>query len=323
LQLENGKVASSKLAQYLCDTHQLMLEVHRELLLDEVRTNAYREAIRRVVTADSVVLDIGTGSGILSFFAIEAGARRVFAIEDQHSADLAMFLAKHLGFTDRLTVFHDRSTNVELPELADVLVTETLGAFGFEERILSSVIDARERLLRPGATIIPRRVELFVVPVELPVIFERHISCWQRSPYGFDFSPLAIFASNVIYVANIESSTFLASPARIISCEMANVESADVSGRVQFEAARSGVMHGFAGWFRATLAQDVILSNELPMTSWSHAFLPLEQPQSIDAHTPIDLTIETSDGKAWRWSGTVGSSSFDQTTWLAAPPCRA
>jgi hypothetical protein len=300
-----------------------MLEVHRELLLDEVRTNAYREAIRRVVTADSVVLDIGTGSGILSFFAIEAGARRVFAIEDQHSADLAMFLAKQLGFTDRMTVFHDRSTNVELPEPADVLITETLGAFGFEERILSSVIDARKRLLRPGATIVPQRVELFVVPVELPVIFERHVSCWQRSPYGFDFSPLAMFASNAIYVANIEKNTFLASPARIISCEMATVESVDISGQVQFEASRSGVVHGFAGWFRATLTDDVVLSNELPMTSWSHAFLPLEQPQSIDGHTPIDLTVETSDGKAWRWSGAAGAYAFDQTTWLAAPPCRA
>ena len=300
-----------------------MLEVHRELLLDKVRTSAYRDAIRRVVTADSVVLDIGTGSGILGFFACEAGARRVFAIEDQHSADLAMFLTKHLGLTDRMTVIHDRSTNIELPEPADILVTETLGAFGFEERILSSVINARKRLLRPGATIIPQRVELFVVPVELPVIFDRHISCWQRSPYGLDFSPLAMFASNVIYVANIESSAFLASPARIISCDMATAESADVSGRVQFEAARSGVLHGFGGWFRATLAEDVVLSNELPMTSWSHAFLPLERPQSIDAHTPIDLTVETSDGKAWRWSGTVGSSSFDQTTWLAAPPCRA
>jgi predicted RNA methylase len=54
-----------------------MLEVHRGLLQDETRTNAFRDAIRRSVTPDSVVLDLGTGSGILSFFAAEAGARRV------------------------------------------------------------------------------------------------------------------------------------------------------------------------------------------------------------------------------------------------------
>lgn len=97
----------------------------------------------------------------------------MFAVEDQHTADLATFLARHLGFADRIEVIHDRSTNIELPEPADVLVTETLGSFGFEERILSSVIDARARLLRPGATIIPLRVELYAVPVELPVVFDR------------------------------------------------------------------------------------------------------------------------------------------------------
>jgi protein arginine N-methyltransferase 1 len=300
-----------------------MLEVHRELLLDEVRVNAYRDALRRVVTADSVVLDIGTGSGILGFLACEAGARRVFAVEDQHSADLAMFLTKHLGYSDRMTVIHDRSTKIDLPEPADVLVTETLGAFAFEERILGSVIDARTRLLRPGATIIPQRVELFVVPVELPIVFDRHISWWKRKPYGFDFSPLATFASNVIYVSNVETGAFLSAPARIIACEMATVESIDVSGDVHFEAARSGLLHGFAGWFRATLAEDVVLSNEQPTTSWSHAFLPLETPQPVEAGTPVGLKIETSDGKAWRWSGSIGATLFDQTTWLAAPPCRA
>jgi predicted RNA methylase len=126
-----------------------MLEVHRGLLQDESRTNAFREAIRRCVTLDSVVLDLGTGSGILSFFAAEAGARRVFAVDATHSADLAAFLIRHLGFADRIQVIHDRSTNIELPERANLLVTETLGAFGFNEQILSSVIDARARLLNP------------------------------------------------------------------------------------------------------------------------------------------------------------------------------
>ncbi|MEA2164522.1 MAG: type protein arginine methyltransferase [Thermoanaerobaculia bacterium] len=298
-----------------------MLEVHRELLLDEIRLNAYRDAIRKVVTPESVVLDIGTGSGILAFFACEAGARRVFAVENQHSADLAIFLTKSLGLRDRMTVLHDHSTKVKLPELADTLVTETLGAFGFEEHILSSVIDARRRLLRPGAAIIPQRVELYVVPVEVPQLFDRHIAWWQQKPYGFDLSPLATFASNVIYVSNIETTAFLADPDRVIACDLATIESADVSGEVEFAAARSGTLHGFAGWFRATLAEGVALSNELPGTRWSHAFLPLEVPQPIEAGDPITLKVETSDGNAWRWSGCVGRVPFDQTTWLATPPC--
>jgi Ribosomal protein L11 methyltransferase (PrmA) len=298
-----------------------VLEVHRELLLDEVRTNAYRAAIRRVVTSDSVVLDIGTGSGILAFFACEAGARRVFAVEDQHSADLATFLSRHLGYADRIEVIHDRSTNIELAEPADVLVTETLGAFGFEERILSSIIDARKRLLRPGATIIPRRVELTVVPVELPLVFDRHVSWWQQKPYGLDLSPIAVFASNVIYVANVKPDAFLAPPALVIATDMATVASVDVSGHAHFETTRPGMLCGFSGWFRAILAPDVELSNEQPGSSWNHTFLPLETPLAIAAGTPVDLDLETSDGRAWRWSGLIGPVAFDQTTWLAAPPC--
>src|SRR5437763_857369 len=118
-----------------------MIDYHRELLADEARTNVYRQAIRRHVTSESVVLDLGTGSGILALFACEAGARRVFAVEERSSSGMAAFLARHLRFSDRIEVIHERSTNVRLPEPADLLVTETMGALGLDERILSSVID--------------------------------------------------------------------------------------------------------------------------------------------------------------------------------------
>ena len=304
-----------------------MLEAHRELLLDGVRTNAYRDAIQHFVTADSVVLDIGTGSGILSFFACEAGARRVFAAEGQHTADLATFLARHLGYSDCMQVFHDRSTEIELPEPANLLVTETLGTLGFDEQILSSVIDARKRLLRPDATIIPRRIDLYLVPVEAPAVHERHIGWWKTKPFGFDLSPLAVFASNVVYVANIDTGSFLAPPARVISTDLTRVTTADVSGRAHFATTRSGLLCGFSGWFRATLAPGVELSNEIPdTTGWNHAFLPLESPLTVEAGTAIDLDLEGFDGRSWRWKGLIGTPipvSFDQLTALSSPPCYA
>ena len=142
----------------------MLPEFHRDLLADTIRTNAYRSAIRSVVTRDSVVLDLGTGTGILAFFACEAGARRVFAIEEG-DAGVTSMLARHLGLSDRVEIIHARSTQVELPERAHVLVTETLGPFGLDEHILSSVMDARARLLMPGATIIPRHLALCLAPV--------------------------------------------------------------------------------------------------------------------------------------------------------------
>lgn len=299
-----------------------MLEVHRDLLLDTVRTNAYRDAIRHFVTPDSVVLDLGTGSGILGFFACEAGARRVFAVDATHSADLAAFLTKQLGYSGRMDVIHDHSTKIELPEPANLLVTETLGAFAFSEHILSSVIDARARLLAPGATIIPQRVELHIVPVEAPDVTDRFVNWWKHEPFGFDLSPLSVFASNVMFAVNADAGSFLAAPSMVITTDLATVTSADVSGHAQFDTARTGLLSGFAGWFRATLAPGIELSNEIPnTTSWNHVFLPLESPLAVEAGTRIDIDLETSDGRSWRWRGEVGSARFDQMTALSAPPC--
>ncbi|HEV7573454.1 MAG TPA: 50S ribosomal protein L11 methyltransferase [Thermoanaerobaculia bacterium] len=299
-----------------------MLETHRGLLQDTGRTNAFRDAIRRCVTSDSVVLDLGTGSGILSFFACEAGARRVFAVDATHSADLASFLSRHLGFADRIHVIHDRSTNIELPERANVLVTETLGAFGFNEQILSSVIDARARLLTADAVIIPRSIDLYLVPVDDASIYERRVNWWNGKPYGFDFSPLSVFASNNVFVGSVGSASFLAPPARVIAVDLATIESADVSGGAQFKAARAGVTYGFAGWFRATLADGIELSNEAPGSHWDRVFLPLQSPIAVEAGTPIDVELESHDGLSWRWKGTVDDAAFDQMTPLSSPPCR-
>ena len=299
-----------------------MVEVHRGLLQDAVRTNAFRDAIRRFVTPDSVVLDLGTGSGILSFFAAEAGARRVFAVDATHSADLASFLSRHLGFADRIQVIHDRSTNIELPERANLLVTETLGAFGFDEQILSSVIDARARLLTADAVIIPRSIDLYLVPVDDASIYERRVNWWNGKPYGFDFSPLSVFASNIVFVGSVGSDSFLATPERVIAADLTTITSADISGRAHFATTRGGLLHGFAGWFRATLADGMELSNEVPGSHWEHVFLPLQTPIHVEEGTPIHVQLESHDGLSWRWKGTVGDAAFDQMTALSSPPCR-
>jgi protein arginine N-methyltransferase 1 len=299
-----------------------MLEVHRDLLLDDIRTRVYRDAIRHFVTPDSVVLDLGTGSGILGFFACEAGARRVFAVDATHSADLASFLTRQLGFADRMEVIHEHSTKTELPEQANLLVTETLGSFAFNEQILSSVIDARARLLRDDATVIPQRIDLYVVPVEAPEVLDRFVNSWKKQPFGFDFSSLSVFASNVMYAVNVDAASFLAKPSLVISSDLTTVTSAEVYGHAQFDTARAGLLCGFAGWFRATLAPGIEITNEIPdTTNWSHVFLPLESPLEVEVGTPIDIDLETSDGKSWRWRGQAGSVPFDQMTLLSAPPC--
>ncbi len=298
------------------------LEYHRSLLDDETRTRAYREAIRSVVKPGDIVLDLGSGSGILSFFACEAGAAHVYAIDHSHMADVASFLTRHLGFADRMTVFHAESARVELPEKANVLVTETMGVSGFDEGILGHLLDARARLLQPGAAILPRRLSLGVAPVDIPEDYAKLVGWWSQPHYGLDFAPLRVFASNVMHLVHIDTSAHLANGANVIDVDLATYESRTVHGSAAFIVERPGTLHGFATWFTANLAGNLSIDNrERRSTHWSQGFLPLERPIDVRRGARIELEVETDDGTMWHWRGSAANKPFDQITWFGMPPC--
>lgn len=299
-----------------------MIEYHRELLADEKRTHAYRDAIRQTVKPGDVVVDLGSGSGILSYLACEAGAGHVYAIDNGHMADVVTYMARHLGLSDRLTVFHQFSTKVELPQLGDVLVTETMGCLGYDEHMLGYILDARRRLLRPGAAIVPRSVALHIVPVELPEIYDKHIAFWGGPLYGFDLSPMRFFASNALGYVQLDLTAGIAAEAQLIDVDFRTHVTTLVSGETTFTAERDATVHGFGAWFTTTLAEGVSFSTREPRaTHWAQVFLPLEVPLTVAGGDEIRLELETDDGKVWRWRGTVAGAEFDQMTRFAAPPC--
>ncbi|HYI08812.1 MAG TPA: 50S ribosomal protein L11 methyltransferase [Thermoanaerobaculia bacterium] len=299
-----------------------MIDYHRELLADETRTRAYRDAIRATVQPGDVVLDLGCGSGILSFFALEAGAARVYAIDRGHMADVAQFLSRHLGVAGQMTVLHETSTGVELPERADVLVTETMGVLIFDENMLSFVLDARRRLLRENAAMVPQRVALAIVPAEVPVAYGKRVGFWSEPRYGLDLTPLRVFASNSIAFIHLDPSSYVAAPQIVVDVDLRTFDSALVNGRCAFTAGRDGLVHGFGVWFETTLAEGIGFSTREPKsTHWAQALLPLETPLRVERGAAIEVDLETDDGRIWRWRGHAAGTLFDQTTIFAAPPC--
>jgi predicted RNA methylase len=106
------------------------IEVHRTMLCDRVRTEAFRRAIDSVVRPGDVVLDVGAGTGILSLFAARAGAERVYAVERTTVAVLAQELAAANGVAEVVQVIHGDLRDIDLPERVDVIVSEWLGGSG-------------------------------------------------------------------------------------------------------------------------------------------------------------------------------------------------
>ncbi len=105
------------------------IDLVTQCLLDEERTRKFEQAINAAVGPDSVVLDVGTGSGILALFAARAGAKKVFSIEfDPFVAKLAHENIQRNGYGDVVQVMLGDARNIRLPEgtTIDVVTMEML-----------------------------------------------------------------------------------------------------------------------------------------------------------------------------------------------------
>ncbi|MFH1812417.1 MAG: 50S ribosomal protein L11 methyltransferase, partial [Pseudomonadota bacterium] len=138
------------------------MDTQRAMLQDRARVEALARAIAGSVRPGDVVVEVGTGCGLLAVLAARAGARRVFAIEATELWQVARDVIAHNGVADVVQVIPGMSFDVELPERGDVLITETLGHLGVDEGIVATVADARGRLLKPGARLVPERIDILL-----------------------------------------------------------------------------------------------------------------------------------------------------------------
>ena len=171
-------------------------QIHISMLDDRARTSSYLAAIAEVVRPGDVVVDIGTGTGVLAIAAARAGARHVYAIEMGEVGRLAEANFATNGLEDRITLIRGNSTEISLPEPADVLVAELIGSNPLGENVLEVTADAVRRLLKPDARLVPSALAIYGLPVTVPsATLSRHfvtpdsVGRWLEW-YGIDFHAL-------------------------------------------------------------------------------------------------------------------------------------
>uniref|UniRef100_A0A175YH08 Protein arginine N-methyltransferase domain-containing protein n=1 Tax=Daucus carota subsp. sativus TaxID=79200 RepID=A0A175YH08_DAUCS len=194
--------------------------IHQAVIKDNVRNEAYRAAILQHqdnYIKDRVVVDVGSGTGILSIFCAQAGAKRVYAVEDTEIALQAQKVMEANNLSERVIVLHGYVEDVGINEKVDVIVSDWMDQLLLynHENMLGSVLTARDRLLKPGGLIMPSNATLYIAPATLPDRYSSKIDFW-RNVYGIDMSAMVPWAIQDAYedpcVEKIKSENLLALP---------------------------------------------------------------------------------------------------------------
>jgi protein arginine N-methyltransferase 1 len=281
-------------------------DFHHSMLCDEVRTSSFLRAIMEVVEPGDVVVDIGSGTGVLSLFAAMAGASRVYAIEREPVIEIASEIAARNGLSETIAFISGSSLEVEIPEQADVLVTETIGNVGFDEGISTWVADARTRFLKQDASVVPGRVDAVASLVSVPRDY-RTVEKWSQRLHTLDFTSLTRIIRNNLQWTDLSPAAIVSEPAVVFGTDF-SAEPGPLAGSVRVKAIKDALVHGIGVWFQARLTPSVQITNAPPNTvpSWEQGFLPLDEPIELAAGDHVRLEVSSSDsGAEWAWR--VGS----------------
>ncbi|KAJ2707200.1 hypothetical protein H4R19_004928 [Coemansia spiralis] len=317
------------------------LQHQQNMLQDYVRTSAYFEAITLngpAVFKERLVMDVGSGSGILSFFAVQAGARHVYAVEASNMAAKmrsVLGAAKRNGAASRNAYLADRITvvgaKIEEPRLVaevpqvDAIVSEPIGVLLVHERMLESFIYARDKFLRPGGAMLPSSGTIHLAPLSDAELWNETIAkarFWQQHAfYGVDLNPYFQPAFDEYFsspVVGCFSPNALMGDSAQHFVDFHTVGMDDLKAfaiPIEWHVKYTGLMHGVAGWFDLSFvppasalipgavpnATYLSTSPASPATHWQQVRMLLKQPLAVNAGQVVRgiARMETNDQRSY------------------------
>ena len=270
---------------------------HFEMLNDEKRNEAFERALAKVVTPDSLGLDIGSGTGLLAMMAARAGARETVSCEMVAPlADLAREVVARNGFAGKIRIMGKKSTELsvgdDMPERANLLVTETVDCGLLGEGIVPSITHARENLLTEDARVIPRAAAVYAMVVESKRL--RGLNYVNRCA-GFDVGLIQQYKTLNYLPVRLAAFEYAAvtEPFEVFRFDFAGELIRPARQQFAVPVTRDGVCHAVVFWFDMQLDEEISISNEPGSTThWEQAVQCLENEVAVRAGETLRVGAE-------------------------------
>lgn len=265
------------------------------LLLDKNRTLKYKYAIFKAVKPDDIVIDFGSGTGILGFFALQAGAQHVYAIEETSIIDFAQRLAIKNEIEDKITFIKKPGLEVtekDIPEKADIIISEPVSNLLMEGNAWST-IEYLKKFLHPEASILPTSGSLFIVPVNAaPIVFQDSEQLiGNPNVYNVDFLALPRY---LFYKSTLRQEYWISKPQPILEVQLARDKLSDtLHNSVKFSIQQTGKLYGIEFFFKLNIFGNIMLSSrdEVGYRNWSPLFAPCSQQNLVSPGDELRVTV--------------------------------
>lgn len=291
--------------------------IHEEMLQDNVRTKAYELSMIRnpELFKDKIVLDVGCGTGVLSMFAVRAGAKHVYAIEKANIHHKASEIIKLNGYGNSITVINGKVEEIELPvPKVDIIISEWMGYALLYEGMFDSVIYARDKWLAKGGMLFPDRALAYVKGIDDHNFWRDKLDFWN-SVYGFKYETFKKWIELEPLVEVCPKNIMVTEDCAVLDINLMTVtlEQLDFASEYSLTAKLDTYVNGIVMWF------DVIFSfgktpiklttnPEYQATHWKQVIMylkedvPLKKGEQVkgtflvkkNAKNPRDLDIKVS-----------------------------
>jgi len=280
---------------------------HVPMMNESHRNDAYYAGIKTAVKPGKLVLEIGAGSGLLSMMAAKVGATEIVACEAEPLvAKTATDIVNANGFADQVTILSKISYDVELgkdlPEKADVLIHEIFDSAIIGEHVLPAIEDAKKRLLKPDALIVPHAASIMIALMggEAAGQYLR-----VESSHGFDLSRFNLIASKKIpfYREDI-ALTPMSAPVDAFRFDFMNQDAYPAEDKIlALTATTEGLCYGVVQWIRLELDATTVWENNptdiRSTTAWQRTVYRFDQPLQLTQGMVVKIAASHDRASPW------------------------